>query len=97
VSKFRKFNSYEPTTADDPQRGVWYAARCWYWTDDWSKLKTAGPSRIPCCPVCGSPGFHLPFAEWIAGAEKHQASGYPGYVDRVLASRETHRPPEGHK
>lgn len=30
-----------PCASDDPQRLLWYAANCTYWTDDWSKLKGA--------------------------------------------------------
>lgn len=46
------------TISTDPKRGVWYSANCYYWTDDWSKLKLRN-GRIPCCPECGTPGLQM--------------------------------------
>lgn len=67
--------------ADNPERAVWYAANpaCSYWTDDWSTLNATG--GIPCCPGCGCVGLITTFALWNGGAEQHEKSGNPRYVE----------------
>ena len=79
----------EETTAEDPQRGVWYAARpeCGYWTDDWSKLKKIGPG-IPCCPVCSCVGMQITAGNWINGMESYQGIGNDRYVEFVNHAKE---------
>lgn len=66
------------TTADSPNRSVWYGI-CSYWTDDWTKLKVA-MGHIPVCPECGNIGRHVPakeFFEDIALTEKQ----FPGFTE----------------
>jgi hypothetical protein len=54
--RFQIIETGEATTADDPKRGVWYAANelCGYWTDDWSKLGRA--KFVDGRPVVTPPG-----------------------------------------
>lgn len=57
---------------------VWYGM-CGYWTDEWEKLKAAGETRIPCCPVCGAVGFQAEIEPWMQGAKDMNAK-QPGYL-----------------
>ena len=77
----------DPTTSDDPQRGIWYAAggTCGYWTDDWSKLSTRG--GIPCCPECGCPGMQTIAADWF-NVPKEFLKTSPRYDEWLLLSKE---------
>lgn len=83
---YRKANG-QPTTQDDPERLMWYSARCTYWTDDWSKLVLSTGSRIPCCPNCGSPGFQGEMEPWIESAIAY-ADTNPGYYQFLLGVKE---------
>lgn len=74
-------------TADDPKRLIWYSTRCFYWTDDWSKLKKYGPG-IPCCPRCGTPGMQTTAEEWFRSIAAHETDGHPGYAATVVAGKE---------
>lgn len=75
------------TTADDPKRLLWYSTRCFYWTDDWSKLKKFG-SDIPCCPRCGIPGMQATAEEWNDSVLAYEMAGHPGYFALVFAGKE---------
>lgn len=66
------------TTADDPNRLIWYAIHCGYWTDDWGKLAKIGPG-IPCCPVCKCVGCSVEFKLWEYSSKAHDLSNNPGY------------------
>ena len=83
----RKLNG-EPTTHQDPERGLWYGARCTFWTDDWNRVTGVGPG-IPCCPHCGSPGMQITAKDWFDGAARFQREGNTGYVIFLAQSRET--------
>ena len=67
-----------PVPAESPDRLMWYGL-CNYWTDDWDKVKRFGPG-IPCCPICGAPGFQNVMANWDASAQEFQDNGHPDYV-----------------
>ncbi len=82
------FNAeFNPTTADDPKRLIWYGP-CRYWTDDWSKVALRGESGIPCCPKCGAPGFQTDAADWDQAVRTHEADRHPGYAAAIAAGRE---------
>lgn len=83
---YRKANG-TPTTKDDPERLMWYSARCTYWTDDWSQLLLAIGSRIPCCPNCGSVGYQGEMGPWLDSAEAY-AEANPGYFQFLLEHKE---------
>jgi hypothetical protein len=68
----------QPTTANDPQRMMWYSSQCSYWTDDWDNLKKFGPG-IPCCPHCGCPGMQTMVLHWNNGASELDKEE-PGYI-----------------
>ena len=87
TERFLRLTDGTPTTIDDPERGVWYAIGCGYWTDDWTKLKTFGPG-IPCCPGCGCPGMQSEYRIWIDSAQRFEASGNERYLEYVLQSKE---------
>lgn len=89
MSNYYNINTGEPTTADDPDRGIWYGL-CTYWTDDWAKVASGG---IPCCPVCESPGFVIDAGEWFDDASQFEANGNPRYVEFVKQSKEQCRKP----
>jgi hypothetical protein len=76
------------TTADDPDRALWYSPRCGYWTDDWGKPAKAG--NIPVCPSCGAPGMITTIRKWNANIRKHTAEVDPGYQPQ---EKETCSPP----
>lgn len=84
---YRTLDTGKRVLADDPSRGIWYAAGCTYWTDDWSALARTGPG-IPCCPHCGAVGMQVTAGEWFGGAERHQSQGNPGYVNFLAQSKE---------
>ncbi len=77
------------TTAEDPQRGVWYSASadCRYWTDDWNKLGSIGPG-IPCCPRCGCVGYQTTYKHWMDKASKYEKEDHPGYVAKMNSWKE---------
>ena len=88
MPNFRRLNG-EATTSDDPQREMFYAAHCGYYTDDWSKLKVTGINvRIPCCPKCGCVGFQTTVFSWLSGARKYEQEGYPHYVEFINQAKE---------
>ena len=77
------------TTCDDPERMIWYGP-CMYWTDDWTKVADRG---IPCCPVCGAPGFQMTYYEWFEGAIRFSMdTEQPGYAQWVESIKETCSP-----
>jgi hypothetical protein len=84
--KYQRLRDGEITTADDPERGVWYSLRCGYWTDDWSKLKAVGPG-IPVCPVCRCPGMRMTAADWAKGVADY-AKDHPEYEHEINLKRE---------
>ena len=77
----------DPTTADDPERLLWYAAsgHCGYWTDDWNRLSRLG--NIPCCPVCGCVGMQIEAADWFAIPEEFEQEN-PGYSPFLVETKE---------
>lgn len=77
------------TTADDPNRMLWYGM-CSYWTDDWSKLSKTGPG-IPVCPCCKTPGFIENAQEWLSAAMAYEMenSDAKGYYQFILDNKET--------
>ena len=86
MADYRRADGTE-TTAEDPQRLLWYGAgQCGYWTDDWSKLNT--DQQIPICPDCGAPGMQTEAEKWNKGAEQYQANGNPGYVNFLNDEKE---------
>ncbi len=90
TSQYQLLGTGRPTTADDPERGMWYATHqdlCGYWTDDWTKLGRVG-SGIPACPTCGCVGMQMTVAQWFEGARKFEADGKPRYVDYLEWRRE---------
>ena len=84
--KFQLENG-QATTAQDPNRVMWFSALCGYYTDDWAKLGRLGQHAIPCCPVCRSPGMICTMAEWEEGVEIHEKID-PGYQAFLAAHRE---------
>lgn len=60
--KYRRLDGFT-TTADDPERSVWYSASCSWWTDEWDRL-LRGPGGMPCCPHCGSVGYATEFKQF---------------------------------
>lgn len=70
----RYMNEKGDTTAEDPDRMLWYSARCTYWTDNWAKLITVGPG-IPACPHCKSVGLQTTWAKWWEGAKAYEEQG----------------------
>ncbi len=80
VSKYQRLRDGEVTTADDPDRGIWYSVGCGFWTDEWDQLKTVGPG-IPCCPTCKAPGMQATAKDWLGGAEEYEAAGNLRYVE----------------
>ena len=76
-----------PTTQEDPERLMWYSARCTYWTDDWSTLVLAIGSGIPTCPNCGSVGFQGEMGPWLESAEAYGEAN-PGYFQFLLGIKE---------
>jgi hypothetical protein len=76
------------TTGDDPERAVWYSARCGYWTDDWGKLAKVGPG-VPACPSCGCPGMITTAKEWLSNVLAYaKESNQPDYPAAVEAGKE---------
>jgi alkyl hydroperoxide reductase subunit AhpF len=78
----------------DVDTRVVYGARCFWWGDiqDVGLLKMPGESAIrgdlPCCPHCRSPLFEVDDeATFLAGAEKYEADGHPGYVEFIKWSK----------
>lgn len=50
------------------------------------------PTRLPCCPHCGSMLFEMPSEEmWWKGAEKHEQKGHTNYVNFLKWVREQPR------
>lgn len=84
--KYQRIHDGAVTTADDPERGIWYSIRCGYWTDDWSKLKAVGPG-IPVCPKCQSPGMQTTAKDRAAGVEQW-AKDHPNYEHEINAKKE---------
>jgi hypothetical protein len=88
MSDYRNLETGELTTADDPQRGVWYAAAttCGYWTDDWSKLQTLA-SGIPCCPCCHSVGLQISAEKWFE-IDQGVIAQNPRYDEWLMIAKE---------
>ncbi len=86
MSDYRLKNG-SPTTADDPQREVWYPAsiKCGYWTDDWSKLNTYKGLRV--CPECGCVGMQITAKKWIA-VPREFLKGHPRYDEWLVHCKE---------
>ncbi len=77
------------TTADDPERGIWYGCLCTYWTDDWAKLRYANIGiGIPVCPFCKRPGMQTDADDWFGSAKEYEANGHPGYLTFLMAQKE---------
>lgn len=74
------------TTADSPNRAIWWA-NCGYWTDDWDSL--ASSNGIPTCPECGCPGFNGTAEDFLGGSLDRYDSEHPGYKDFLLRSKNT--------
>lgn len=79
-----------PTTANQPDRLLWYSVKCSYWTDDFDKLTKMGPG-IPCCPHCKSPGFQDEAGRWLDGAKKfdEKEPGYSDFLNRMKEKCQT--------
>jgi hypothetical protein len=87
--RFQKLEDGRATTADDPQRGVWYA-NCGYWTDDWTTLGNTSEDKqgIPLCPTCGCPGFQSTAQSWYDGAKSFAGEeGNERYVEFLDAHK----------
>ena len=103
TNRYQLLSSGRSTTADDPERGIWYASnfdRCGYWTDDWTKLKTFGGGvklttpngvvdspGVPGCPNCGCPGMQTTYRSWMRGAESHEKDKGKPHYVAYLKSR----------
>lgn len=84
-AKYQRLSDGKPTTATDPERGVWYSAHCMFWTDEWDLLQLLPPHRIPACPHCGSVGFQITAGEWEV-PDEYEAE-HPGYRARLAAQK----------
>ena len=83
------------TTADDPERGIWFSCGpCGYWTDDWAKVD-CGPHLIPLCPVCRCPGFQITALEWFEHAQRYENDGHPLYMEFLRSIKERCSGPNG--
>ncbi len=88
-ARYQRIDNGNLTTADDPERGVWYGIEgCGFWTDDWLSLHALGEWRIPCCPYCGTPGFQTTRREWDEGVKRYTLDGHPDYPEVIAASFE---------
>lgn len=87
MESYQRIDNGEPTTANDPKRGVWYSAACSYWTDDWTKLRT-DRMGIPCCPKCGCPGLQTEAGSWFSGAMLFEEQGHPFYREFLDTNKE---------
>ena len=76
------------TTANDPNRFIWYGVNCVYWTDDTSKLARRG--MTPCCPKCGSVGFQSTARSFLDPVKiaEHEANGHPNYAAALKWTKE---------
>lgn len=88
IERYQRLTNGMPTTADDPLRGVWYSAKCAYWTDDWTKLDTVCVGGIPSCPRCKSVGFQTTAKDWQIGIEMFEEDNHPRYREFVDAQKE---------
>lgn len=86
--RYQRITDGMPTTADDPERGIWYSVKCSYWTDDWTKTKQHVHSPIPCCPVCLSPGFQTTAGAWEKGVAETEIANHPRYGEFIAAQKE---------
>lgn len=75
----------DPTTADDPKRGVWYSVSCTFWTDEWDKLALSG--MTPVCPHCGCVGFETT-AQGFAVSPEYEAK-HIGYEAELMTIKNT--------
>lgn len=66
-SKYQRLDG-TVTTADDPERGVWYSVRCPFWTDEWDTLKLLG-GTLPVCPHCESVGMQATAKNFLVSPE----------------------------
>lgn len=82
TAKYQRLDTGEPTTSDDPKRGVWYSVTCTFWTDEWDLLKVVGPG-IPCCPYCNSVGFQIDADRWSV-PDQYEAE-HPGYREQLAS------------
>lgn len=73
------------TTADDPDRMIWYSVGCGYWTDAWD-LVAAAPG-VPRCPSCGAPGMQTTAADWDGGVAAYDKE-HPGYAALIADAKE---------
>ncbi len=72
------------TNKDDPNRLVWFAVGCTFWTDDWNTLNTR---RIPCCPFCSSVGMQMEAGKWFQSIREYDES-HPGYFALFAAVKQ---------
>jgi hypothetical protein len=78
---------------------VAYGTRCFWWGDIQEVGQTPAADLVingrtvrgvalPCCPRCGSMLFEAENeAAFLAGAQKYEDEGHPGYVAFVLWSK----------
>jgi hypothetical protein len=67
-----------------------YGARCFWWDSihEVGHLETRNGATLPCCPHCSSVLFEVPDEEtWFDAADRHEASGHPGYRAMIEWSR----------
>lgn len=86
-------DSGQPTTGDDPERGVWYSVACGYWTDNWNRLDTV-QGVIPCCPYCRCPGYQIAAKQWF-DIRPEWLEKFPCYDVWLPTSRELCRSVDG--
>jgi hypothetical protein len=87
MTSYQRLKDGRITTADDPERGIFYTT-CGFWTDDWDKVSTTVVASIPCCPKCGLVGFQTTADEWFTGAKKYEDDNHPNYVEFIIESKE---------
>ena len=74
----------KPTTADDPQRLIWYGV-CGMWTDNWHKVVGTG---VPHCSACGGPGFQITADKWLGNDLERYDKEHPGYRQSLMDKKE---------
>lgn len=88
------------TTADDPERFVWYAVGCTYWTDNVNAIRKDKRTYIvngrrivggpPTCPKCGSVGYQTTARKFLNpdAIAAFEAEGRADYAAIVIWLKE---------
>lgn len=81
TTKYQHHLTGVATTAEDPERDVWYSVSCTFWTDEWDKLGASAFYQIPVCPNCGSMGYNGPAQEFEVSPKFERE--HPGYTAKL--------------